>query len=375
MALPNPDEKGNTGAGTEPLNFGPTAPGPGYDSEGYPLPSADQIKGASYSYSFDTGAKTGQVAYDPAMQPPQPESDNPFQPGTNNWNAWRTHNQKLQQNQDNKKAWQKQHESAQRKPIAAAPAAAPVQPFQSSGIDLTKTGKGESVADSINAYYNEHGIPLVGNESKVTLDKFRESQPQDLSPYYDYASKLTSAKIDNAMSARGSYGSSNATGQIGAAEMALRAEEANANAKYGLDRYAREGELAGGADASAAVANEHEFSWAKGLSDIAFKSQDAGEGRGRDLFDYNYKLAAAKAGNWVDSTGKAITGVGEATDAANDVLVGNANDKVSGANTDANVANEALGETKDAFNAGATNYTGFKTEEDAKAAANKPKAN
>jgi hypothetical protein len=375
MALPNPDEKGNTGAGTGSLNFGPTPPGPGYDAEGYPLPNADQIKGASYSYSFDTGAQTGQVAYDPAMQPPQPESDNPFQPGTNNWNAWRTHNQKLQQNQDNKKAWQTQHASQQQKPIAATPAAAPVQPFQSSGIDLTKEGKEESYADSVLQHYNEKGVPASSNDAKTTLDSFRATQPQDMSPYYDYASKLTSAKIDNAMSSRGSYGSSNATGQIGAAEMALRAQQAKDTAQYGLDRYAQEGNLAGSSDASSARNSALEFSWAKGLTDIAAGAQKAGQDRTQQLFDDNYKIAAAKAGNYFGSTDKAITGVSQATDAANNVAMGGAADSVSNANADANQANTDVGSFKDALNQGATNYYNYKTAEDAKDAANKPKAN
>jgi len=345
----------------------------GYDSEGYPIPSQAQIDSAYAGFS-NPNAPAGSYAYNPTWGPAAPDNDNPYEYGSTQWDSWRNRNDMAKRNDAAKKAWQQSH-AAQKKPEAAAAPAAPATPFASSGIDLTKEGKGESVADSINAYYNEHGIPTASNEAKVTLDKFRSSQPQDLSPYYDYASKLTSAKIDNAMSARGSYGSSNATGQIGAAEMALRADEAKANAQYGLDRYAQEGNLAGSSDASDARKNALEFSWAKGLSDIAFRNQDAGEGRTQQLFDDNFRVAAAKAGNWTDSTGKAIEGVGDATDAANNVLTGNANDQVSHANADANQANEDMGSFKDALNQGATNYGNFRTAEDAREAANKPKAN
>jgi len=379
--MPTDDTRGAPTGGapnTQLLDFNaPTGPAVQYDAQGYPIPTADQIKGASYSLTFGTGAKAGQVAYDPAMQPPQPESDNPFQPGSANWNAWRSHNTKLAQNEANKKAWQQQHESVRAQPVAAAaPAqAAPAQPFASSGIDLTKDGKGESFTDSIIKHFSEQGIPEASNEAKTTLDSFRASQPQDMSPYYDYASKLTSAKIDNAMSARGSYGSSNATGQIGAAEMALRADEAKANAQYGLDRYASEGNLAGSADASDARANALKYEWTKGLSDMAFKSQDAGESRGSQLFEHNLALANAKAGNYTASTDKAITGVGEATDAANNVAMGNAADQVSGANADANAAASHTASVMDSANKLGTNYFNYQAGEDAKEAANKPKAN
>jgi len=346
-----------------------------YDEEGYPIPTQAQMD-AAYSGFSSGNAPADSYAYDPRWGYGSPDSDNPYAYGTHEWDTWRARNDMAKRNAAAKKAWQEAHKDQRKEQPAAAPAA-PATPFASSGIDLTKEGKGESYADSVTAYYNEHGIPLVGNESKVTLDKFRASQPQDLSPYYDYASKLTSAKIDNAMSARGSYGSSNATGQIGAAEMALRADEAQKNAQYGLDRYAREESMAGGADASAAVANEHEYSWAKGLSDIAFKNQDAGEGRNQSLFDNNYRIAAAKTGNWTDSTGKAIEGTGDATDASNEAALGGANDSVNFATADANQVHEDVGSVKDAATAGATAYKGYQTEEDARKAAeaNKPKAN
>jgi hypothetical protein len=344
-----------------------------YDSEGYPLPTQQQI--AAYEKMVGTSASgiaPGTGAYMPNWAPPQPDSENPYAPGDPQRELWTKRNNNAKQNEAAKKAWQQQHAAQKQAAPAAAPAAPAATPFASSGIDLTKDGKGESFTDSIIQHFSESGIPGVSNEAKTTLDKFRESQPQDMSPYYDYASKLTSAKIDNAMSSRGSYGSSNATGQIGAAEMALRAQQAKDTAQYGLDRYAAEGNLAGSADATDARANALNFEWTKGLSDMAFRSQDAGQNRNQLNFDNNFKVADAKATNWNNSTDKAITGVGEATDAANNVAMGSAADQVSGANADANDAASHTSSIMNAANQAGTNYYNYKSNEDAN---NRAKAN
>jgi len=342
-----------------------------FDSEGYPLPTQDQVN--AYGNSRYNNAPAGSNAYDPTMAAPKQASENPYQYGTSDYNTWKERNVDVPaKNQAAKKAWQEQHKDQQQAPPAAASTAAPAVPFASSGIDLTKEGKGESFADSILKNYSEKGVPTTSNEAATTLDSFRATQPQDMSPYYDYASKLTSAKIDNAMSSRGSYGSSNATGQIGAAEMALRAQQAKDTAQYGLDRYAAEGNLAGSADASDARNSALQFSWAKGLNDIANGAQTAGQDRNQQLFDDNFRVAAAKAGNWTDSTGKAITGVSQATDAANNVALGSANDAVSGANADANTAASHTASVLDSANAAGTNYFNYKTNEDAN---NRAKAN
>jgi hypothetical protein len=339
-----------------------------YDDQGYPLPTQQQI--AAYQQMVGTssgGIAPGQGAYVPGMDPPKPDSDNPYAPGDPQRDQWARRNNIAKQNELAKKAWQEQHK-AQKKPDAVAPAQvvnSSATPFASSGIDLTKEGKGESFTDSIIQHFSEAGVPTVSNESQNTLDSFRASQPQDMSPYYDYASKLASAKIDNAMSSRGSYGSSNATGQIGAAEVALRAQQAKDTAQYGLDRYAAEGNLAGSADATDARANALNFEWTKGLSDMAFKSQDAGQDRNQLNFDNNFKVANAKASNYTDATDKAITGVGEATDAANNVTMGNAADQVSGANADANAAASHTASVMDSAKQFGTNYFNYNANEDA----------
>jgi len=347
----------------------------GYDENGYPLPSQQQVDAYEWQMGQEEKNRSaiGTTAYDPRMEPPAPDSDNPYSTDSQEGKLWKYQNDNKKWNQKAKAAWQEQHADKRK---AQPSTAAPATPFASAGIDLTKEGKGESFADSVIEHFSKEGIPDTSNEAKTTLDSFRAKQPQDLSPYYDYASKLTSAKIDNAMSARGSYGSSNATGQIGAAEMALRADEAKANAQYGLDRYAQEGNLAGSADASDARGSALKYEWTKGLSDLAFKNQDAGEGRNQQLFDDNFRVAAAKAGNWTDATGKAITGVGEATDAANDVAIGNANDQVSHANADANTEASHTASIMDSAQKFGTNLYNYGAGQDATGQdATKPKAN
>lgn len=329
-----------------------------YDDQGYPIPNqADIAAFQKYAPNLAGKRPPDGSAYDPSLPPPEPYDSKKWP----NYEKWKAENQTRTYNQQAKEAYRKKHESEKK-----APTAAPAQPFASAGIDLTKQGKGENFDDQALEHYSKEGIPTVSNESQVTLDRFRQMVPQDLSPYYNYASALTSAKIDNAMAARGSYGSSNATGQIGAAEMALRAKEADANAKYGLDRFELEGNAAGAADASSARANGIEFSWVKGLSDLAHRAQDAGQDRNQLLFDNNWKVAQAKAGNFTDSTDKAIEGVGAATDAANDVALGTANDKVSGATADANVAASHSASVNDAFNQAGTNYWNRQTTEETK---------
>jgi hypothetical protein len=338
----------------------PQSSAPQFDEQGYPIPTDEQIKAFDKTLAFDTGAKPGESAYNPQMEPPEPDSDNPNAPGSDAYKQWQARNNKKKYNQEAKAAWQKQHaDKRQAQPAAAPQSAAPATPFQSSGVDLTKAGKGESYIDSILSHYGHAGVPQVGNQSKQTLDSFRAQQPADMSKYYDHASKLASAKIDNAMAARGSYGSSNATGQIGAAEVALRAQEARDNASYGLSRFAQEGSLAGAADNQGNVANGIQYQWTKGLGDMAAKSQDLGQGRNQRLWDNNFSLAAAKAGIYGAGAQGAIGGVDAATDAAINAKQGVATDALSNANANANASNGATAGLLNAANQGVSNYTKF----------------
>lgn len=331
-----------------------------YDAEGYPLPTKDQIASFSNSLSFNTGARPGETAYDPNFPPPDPDSANPHRSGSPEWSRWKARNDAKKKNQVAKAEWQRQHEAQrQQQPVAAPKSSAPATPFQSAGIDLTKQGKGESYIDSILGSYSQSGIPQVGNESAKTLASFRGSQPANMDPYYDHASKLASAKIDNAMAARGSYGSSNATGQIGAAEVALRAQQARDNASYGLSRFAQEGSLASAADQQGNVGNGIQFQWTKGLGDMARQGQELGQARNQQLWDNNFSLAAAKAGIYGAGANAAIEGVTGATDAALNAKQGVASDALSNANANANASNSATAGLLNAANAGVSNYVKF----------------
>lgn len=369
-----------------PMDFSnsstPAAPQVQYDADGYPLPTAEQIAAfhattdaqnanGSYNQSRDSSYQygnagagaygSGNVAYDPSLPAPKPASENPYPPDPPGKRGphfqWTQDQQKLQSNATAKQAWQKAHESQKQAPAAAG--AAPT-PFQSSGVDLTKQGKGESYIDSILAHYQDAGIPQVGNQSQTTLNEFRNSQPADMSPYYDQASKLTSAKIDNAMSARGSYGSSNATGQIGAAEVALRAQQAKDEAGYGLQRFAQEGSLAGAADQQQDVGNGIQYQWTRGLADMAGQDQQMGQDRNQNLWNNNFQLAAAKAGIYGAGASATISDVGAATDASHNAGMGAATDSLSNANTDANTSNAATAGLQNAANTGVSNYIKFK---------------
>lgn len=337
----------------------PTGPAVQYDAEGYPLPNQQQIDAYKQGYYYK--GKAGDGAYDPSLEAPDQDINNPYKPGSEQYKRWQRHNDALKRNQEFKQAWQKQHETQRQQQPAAAPpqTSAPATPFQSSGVDLTKQGKGESYIDSILQTYQDQGIPQVGNQSQKTLESFRSSQPADMSPYYDQASKMTSAKIDNAMAARGSYGSSNATGQIGAAEVALRAQQAKDQAGYGLSRFAQEGQLAGAADQQGNVANGIQYQWTKGLADLATSDQSQGEGRNQNLWNNNFQLAAAKAGIYGAGANAAITDVNAATDAAENAKMGVATDALSGANAKANASNSATAGLLNAANQGVSNYVRY----------------
>jgi hypothetical protein len=345
--------------GLQPQNFQPGGEVTQYDANGYPLPPKAAQDMFKDGLSFPGKYKPGQVGYDPNMGPAEPDGDNPYPAGSQQRKNWDRLNKAKKTNEIFKAEWNKQHETQRQQTTAQPTNPQAPSPFQSSGIDLTKQGKGESYTDSILQHYADAGIPQVGNESKTTLDKFRSSQPANMDPYYDYASQLTSAKIDNAMASRGSYGSSNATGQIGAAEVALRAQQARDNASYGLQRFAQEGQFAGAADQQGNVGNGIQYQWTKGLADMANNSQNMGQDRNQQLWNNNFALAAAKAGNYGSAANSAISGVTGATDAANNALMGSASDALSNANANANRSNAQVGQVLDAANTGLSNYTRY----------------
>lgn len=316
------------------INTDPTGVAPnGYDADGYPLPP----KG---------------IGYDPNIAAPVPSSEDPhygsaadlaahpLRPGEtmayrqNNENLWQKQQRDAAANLQAKQAWQQQHAgSRQAAPVAPA---APTVPFQSSGVDLTKQGKGENYADSILQHYQQVGVPGVGNNAQSVFDQYQRSQPQDMSAYYNNAERLQDNDINKQMAARGQYGSSSAIGQIAAADTNLRAQQARDEAQYGLQRYGVAGSLAGAADTQGNTANGIQFQWTKGLNDIANNDQQAGQDRNQQLWTNNLNLANIQSGIVGNAGAGAIADTTAATDAAENAAMGQATDASSAANANAN---------------------------------------
>lgn len=316
----NFDPQGNivTGGGGVPASTQ-------FDSDGYPIPTGSQA--------------TVMTGYDPTLPPPQPATDNPYNPVSQKdaYTIWARHNDRLAANQQSKTVWQQQHAS-QRQVAPSAPAA-PQPAFQSSGVDLTKKGVGENYADSILQQYQASGIPQVGNNGQAVFNQFQQSQPQNMDPYYDNAQRLSDRSIDASMAARGSYGSSNAMGQLANADTNLRAQQARDEAQYGLSRYGMASSLAGQADQQGNVANGIQYQWTNGLNNIATGDQQLGQDRNQQLWNNNLNLATIQSGIVGRAGSGAIEDTGAATNASINANLGQSTDRLSGVtqqtNTDA----------------------------------------
>lgn len=156
-------------------------------------------------------------------------------------------------------------------PTTAAGAQQPS--FAPSVGDGNMPGMGENVSASLLGHYADAGIPQNTNYAAQQYGQFAQSTPADMSSYYNNASRNMQNTINTQMAARGSYGSSNAVGQIGNAETNLRAQQAKDEAGYGLQRAQLGGSLAGAADSSGRANSADELNWVGGISDLAFKNQ------------------------------------------------------------------------------------------------------
>ena len=152
------------------------------------------------------------------------------------------------------------------------------------GFNGNVPGMGENVSAAFLNHYGSAGTPGVSNNAQAAYSNFSanagNAPAADMSAYYDNASRLNANAINTQMAARGSYGSSNAIGQLGNAETNLRAQQARdeaqyglQRAQYGLSRAGAEGSLASSADASSRGASAEERDWMSGLSDLGFKNQ------------------------------------------------------------------------------------------------------
>lgn len=152
------------------------------------------------------------------------------------------------------------------------------------GYNAAVMGSGENFANAAVGYYGNGGMPSVSQNAQTAYGDFRSSTPANMDPYYDNASRKMQNTINTQMAARGSYGSSNAVGNIMAGETDLRAQQAKDEANYGLQRQQLGGSLASSADNSSMAASADERNWVSGLGDMAFRGQQMG----KDRFQQNY---------------------------------------------------------------------------------------
>jgi hypothetical protein len=158
------------------------------------------------------------------------------------------------------------------------------------GYNGNAPGQGEQYASAALGYYGAGNVPGVSNNTQSaynSMDANAGAAPAaNMSAYYDNASRKSADAINKQMAARGSYGSSNAVGNLMSAETDLRAQQARDEAQYGLQRgqYGLQraglaGSLAQGADAQSVNAANNERAWTMGLGDMAFKGQDTAANR------------------------------------------------------------------------------------------------
>lgn len=343
--LPGLDPGTGSAAQVGPMDFStqdPNGPVTQYDKDGYPLPPqgfATDLHSTFADPNYlpnQAMMNTWQAApqrFDPNAPLPESESNNPYPLGAKH-DQWIWKQKILAENQARQKTWQTEHES-QRK-VQAAVAPAPATPFQSSGVDLTKQGKGENYIDSILSHYEQEGAPETTNYSAAALADFNAKQPQNMDAYYDNASRKSQNAINTQMAARGSYGSSNAIGTLGAAETDLRAQQARDEAGYGLQRFGVQNTLSNAADSQNNNRSANQMLWAKGLADLATQDQGLGENRNQTLWGNNLSLAGIKAATYGNGANSAIDDVTAANDAANNARMGVATDAQSNAAGNAN---------------------------------------
>ena len=159
------------------------------------------------------------------------------------------------------------------------------------GYNAAVTGAGENYANSALNYYGAGNTPGTTQNTQQAYQQFQNSTPADTSSYYDNAVRQSNNDLNTQMAARGQYGSSNAVGQLSNADTNLRAQQANANAQYGLQRASTAGSLASGADASSATAANNQLAWTQGLGNLALQGQEAGQNRFQQNYDNTMGMA------------------------------------------------------------------------------------
>lgn len=182
----------------------------------------------------------------------------------------------------------------------SAPAPTGLQPGDPNagniGVDWSRPGMGENVSSAYLGYYGQNGTPTTSNRAEEAYQSFRGSTPQNMDPYYNNAERNTVNDINKQMAARGSYGSSNAIGNISNATTNLRSQQAKDEAQYGLQRAGLMGQLGTGADQSSVQQSNNEMNWMGGLSNLGFANQKENAARGQQVLDNQYRAASTMSG-------------------------------------------------------------------------------
>lgn len=214
------------------------------------------------------------------------------------------------------------------------------------GYNQNAPGQGEQYASAALGYYGAGNIPGVSNNQQSNYQQFQQSTPADTSSYYANAQRLQDNDINKQMAARGQFGSSNAVGQISNADTNLAAQQANANAQYGLQRAQLGGSLAGGADAQSNAASQNQLGWTQGLGNLAFEGQQTGANRYQQGFQNDMSLANQLSGmegaNYGAATQNDQSLMNDAMNAQNGYLTENTTNDTNNANQTANDQNATV---------------------------------
>lgn len=231
----------------------------------------------------------------------------------------------------------------------------------------------------VNNYSNPGNRPATSTNTNDWFSQYQSNMPSiDSEPgfgaYYDNAKNRAAESINQAMAARGAYGSSAANDQTARAFTDLEADRAKNEANYNLQRLGEQrgwqglgGQLAGQADQNNLARNQNEQQWASLLSslgldasrlglqrtnagmDAASNAQNLQRNRGNDYFSQQLQLGDRMSGILAQGLYPAVDNDGAFVDklAAGGVAEGNSR-----------AANERQN-FKDTLDLGATGYDIF----------------
>lgn len=133
---------------------------------------------------------------------------------------------------------------------------------QYAGNAADKLGQKGSGADYWQGVQGAFNAPkAVAQNAQGAYNQFQNSTPADTSSYYNQAVTNANKDVNNQMAARGLYNSSAATNQLATTDANIRAQQAQEDAQYGLQRAGLGGSLASGADTSSRGASQDMLSW------------------------------------------------------------------------------------------------------------------